>query len=299
MKAIGFWKSIKVSWTANKGISYLFLLLIPFLVLTSNIAAASTNIDSLKSLIPKLSANKKIDVLQSISKYYLFISSDSCLKYGKQTLLLANELQDVEQEALAYKRMGYACYIVGDYDQGIYFYEKSLSRYMQIKEYLDAAVITNFIGAAYFQKSDYSKAISYYIKTEKCCDTLINISLNQTSVKRLYAILYTNFGLLYYKLDSINKPLEYFNRALYFAETINDSTRISASYSNLGMIYKAQKKFSLALSFYYKSLAISQEIDNQGYEHATLNNIANIYSQKGLIDSALVYFYKAMDIANK
>ena len=59
---------------------------------------------------------------------------------------------------------------------------------------------------------------------------------DQISVKRLYSILYTNIGLVYHELDSINKPLNYFEEALRYAEEINDSIRITASYSNYEML---------------------------------------------------------------
>jgi len=77
---------------------------------------------------------------------------------------------------------------------------------------------------------DYNKAISYFVKTEKSCDTLILTDADKKSVKRLYAILYTNMGLVYHHLDSINKPLNYFEKALGYAEEINDSVRLLKSH---------------------------------------------------------------------
>lgn len=276
----------------NKSRLLLFLFIVAL-----NTSFATIQSDSLKWKLAYSSGNDKMQLLQKLCREYLFSSTDSCIKYGTEVIVLAQNLNDSENEALANKRIGYALFRTGDYNGSIIYFERALYLFVEMHNYLDAAVINNFIGSAYYQKSNYSKAISFFIITEKSCDTLIYYDSIQTSVKRLYAILYTNLGLLYHKLDSIQKPLNYFNMALRYAEDINDSTRISASYSNLGMIYKATEEYEPALENYLKSLTISRKIGNRNYELATLNNIASLYSKRGLNDSALIYYNKSIDIA--
>ena len=273
------------------------MMFIILLTITSNKLSAITQTDSLKQQLLFSEGSEKMELLQKICRSYLFNSPDSCVKYGTETILLAQKLNDKQSEAKAYKKIGYSYFGIGNYDYSLSYFENAHELFIEIEDYLSAAIITNFIGAVYDKKSNYSKAIIYYINTEKSCDSLINNDSIQTSVKRLYAILYTNLGILYHRLDSIQKPLNYFNKALSFAEEINDSTRISASYSNLGMMYKTMEKNDKALSNYLISLTISQKIGNRNYEQATLNNIANIYFKHGLNDSALIYYYKANDIA--
>ena len=297
IKEGGFLSNIKMFHCVYNWKSKLVLLFITLLIIVSNKSYANSQTDSLKQQLSYSEGNDKMKILQKLCREYLFISPDSCVKYGTETVKLAQELNDKQSEAEANKKIGYALYRVGNYDSSLLYFEKARELFIQIEDHLGLAIITNFIGAVYEKKSDYPKAIASFIDAEKSCDTLINNDSIQTSVKRLYAILYTNLGILYHKLDSIQKPLDYFNRALRFAEEINDSTRISASYSNLGMMYKAMKEYDIALTQYLKSLTISQKIGNRDYELATLNNIANLYSDRGLSDSALIYYHKAMDIA--
>ncbi|MFK5855162.1 MAG: tetratricopeptide repeat protein [Bacteroidota bacterium] len=272
-------------------------LLLFLFIAVINTSFATVESDSLKQKLAYSIGNDKMQLLQKLCREYIFSSTDSCIKYGTEVIALAQNLNDIENEALANKRIGYALLRTSDYNRSLIYFERALYLFVEMQDYLDAAVINNFIGSAYYQKSDYSKAISYYIETEKSCDTLINNDSTQTSVKRLYAILYTNLGLLYHNLDSIQKPLSYFNMALRYAEDINDLTRISASYSNLGMMYKATEEYEPALENYLKSLTISRKIGNRNYELATLNNIASLYSKIGLNDSALIYYNKSIDIA--
>lgn len=256
-----------------------------------------SKIDSLNQLLHQSEGKEKLEILQTLTRKYLFQSSDSCIKYGTLAVNLAQELQNIDQEALACKKMGYSCYRIGDYNRSIKYYKSALEGFLEGKQYLDAAVITNFLGDVYTQKSDYTRAISYLILAEKSCDTLIRNDSLQKPVTRLYAIIYTNFGIVYHSLDSIQKPLNYFNKALHYAEKIKDSNRIAASYSNIGMIYKAWKNYNVAISNYKKALDILQLIGNWDYEIATLNNIASLYYDQEVYDSAEFYYRKALTLA--
>ena len=259
--------------------------------------ATQINTDSLKILLPQKDGFEKLEILQSLNREYLFSSADSCIKYGEKAVLLAHKLHDNEQEALAYKRMGYTSYILGNFRESIQYYNRSLINFNASGEYLDAAIITNLLGDAYSRLSDFSNAISYFKITERNCDTLINNPSVQTSVKRLSSVLYINLGLLYYKIDSTQKPLDYFNKALIFAQEIGDSTRIAACFSNIGMVYKKNQHYDLALSEYFKSLKISIRHGNNNYQTATLTNIATLYEKKSINDTALLYYLKANKLA--
>lgn len=234
-----------------------------------------------------------------MTKKYLNISPDSCTKYGSETIILAREFNDKKNEALANKRIGYSYYLKGEYEKSILYYEKAHQLNIDNHDFLNAAEISNLFGDSYNQQGDYQKAIHYFTETEKSCDTLIKNELLKDSVKKLYSILYTNIGLLYYSLDSVQKPLKYFENALKYASEINDSTRIAASYSNIGMIYKRQEKYKPAADMYFLALSVSRNIGDRYYECKILNNIANIFETQGKIDSALQFVKMAGKIATE
>jgi len=255
--------------------------------------SAHTQPDSLKRQLQSLQAPEKLKALQSLTKMYLIKSPDSCLKFGSKAILVARELHDKFNEALANKRIGYSYYLKGGFDKSILFFEKAYQLDIDNHDFINAAEITNLCGDAYNQKGDYQKAMHYFNKTEKSCDTLIKNTSLKGSVKKLYSILYTNIGLLYHNLDSVQKPLNYFKNALKYAAEINDSTRIAASYCNMGMIYNSQKKFKLASEMYFSALTVSRNIGDKHYESKILNNIANIFENQGKIDSAMLFIKMA------
>jgi len=239
---------------------------------------------------------EKLEILQKLTQTYMFQSLDSCEKYGTMAAQLAAKLDETAEEADAYKKIGYANYSKGNYEISLEYFFRSEQLFFDAGDYLDGSVITNFIGDAYMQMGNYDKAIEYFHKTEESCDSLILNHATETSAKRLSGILYTNLGLLYYNLDSLEKPLKYFNQALNFAQQINDSIRITASLSNLGMVHRAQGRDDAAMEYYIKALDIATKINHLRYQSAILNNMANIHLEKGNPDSAVYYFRKAKKI---
>ena len=254
------------------------------------------NSDSLKIQLGNTEGLEKLEILQKLTQTYMFQSLDSCEKYGTMATQIAAKLDETAEEAVAYKKIGYANYSKGNYEKSLEYFFRSEQLFFAAGKYLDGSVITNFIGDAYTQMGNYDKAMDYFRKTEKSCDSLILNQGTETSAKRLSGILYTNLGLLYYNLDSLEKPLKYFNKALAFAQQINDSIRITASLSNLGMVYKAQHHYNDAMQNYVKALEIANKIKHLRYQSAILNNIANIHLEKGNPDSAVYYFQKAKKI---
>ena len=275
-----------------KYIFLLFLLAIPVILTAANLI----RIDSLKRQLNTINKIQKLEILQSLTREYLYQSTDSCLKYGLLTVGLARELADKNKEAIAYKQMGYSYFRAGDPDLAIEDYKKSVKIFNEEKEYLNETVVTNFLGLAYEMKSDYATAINYFVAAERNCDSLIENYPDKSSVIKLYSIIYTNKGLLYHELDSIAIALEYFNKALTYATEINDSNRIAASFSNIGMIYKGMKKFDDALNEYFKSLRISRKTGNLDYQKATLNNIAATYYEMSVYDSVMYYYTKSLEL---
>lgn len=270
------------------------LLAITIFILFTNILFGQP--DSLKLKLLSAEGIEKVEILQSLTRKYMIPSPDSCAKYGALTVKCAQEIGDMENEAIANKRMGYSYYNIGDYKKSLEYYFRAKLLFVELKEYLEASVVDNFIGDTYTQLGDYDKSIEYFVKAEKSCDTLILNEAVQASAKRLYSILFTNIGILYHKLDSIKKPLMYFEKALKYAKEINDSVRITASYSNIGMVYKSRGNYDEAFDKYFHALEVANKIGHKRFQSAVLNNIANIQNLLGNYDSAMFYFTEAKGI---
>lgn len=276
-----------------------YLALLAYIFFIGHLSGQNINTDSLVDALGRTKGPEKLEALLSLNRHYLFISTDSCIKYGDLAIELAKELKEIKKEALANKRIGYSLYRSGDYKTSLPYFARARELFIQSDSYLDAAIISNFFGDAYNHMGDYNIAMDWFLDAEANCDSLFIHDTLKESVKRLYSILYTNIGLLYNKLDSLEKPLSYFRLALRWAEDIGDSTRIAASLSNIGMIYKQKNEYDSAFIMYFNALAVARRIGEKHYESAILNNLANIYELRGEPDSAMRYFRLAKSIITR
>lgn len=271
----------------------LIILLLPLL------NAVSSQPDSLKAMLPACEGHEKLNVLYQLTSYYTQRSADSCLKYGTYAIALAQDLKNTKTEALSCKKIGYSYYTTGEYDSCIKYYQATLRINLKDHDLLSAAEISNLFGDTYNQKGEYDKALDYFMEAKRSCDSLILVDSLTSSVKKLYSILFTNIGLLYFQLDSSRKSLEYFNSALNYAREIGDKKRIAASFSNIGMIYKKLGESREASEMYFSALAVSRSIGDKYYESKILNNIANIYEEREMLDSAIICIKMAEQISGE
>jgi tetratricopeptide (TPR) repeat protein len=259
--------------------------------------------DSLKRRAETMNGHEKLKALLAVTKIYMTRSPDSCMKYGAMAVKVAKELHDKTGEALADKRMGYSWYLKGDYPESIRYYERAFGIYMGNRDFPGAAEISNLCGDSYNQTGNYRKAMDYFMQAIKSCDTLVRNKKNETTVKKLYSILFNNIGLLYFNLDSIHKPMVCFQTALQYARETGDSSRMTASYTNLGMVCRRQKQYKTAAGYYCKALLLARSAGDRYYESKILNNLANLYEERNMIDSAMVFIRKArvitVDLGNK
>ena len=59
-----------------------------------------------------------------------------------------------------------------DYDRALEFYQKTLTTYQSIKDFVGQVVVNNNIGEIYKDKKDYQKALPYYLRTIEIADSV-------------------------------------------------------------------------------------------------------------------------------
>lgn len=149
----------------------------------------------------------------------------------------------------------------------------------------------NTMGAVYYIKGEYPKALTYYFKSVKIKQKIGD--------KRSLAKSLNNIGLTLQEQGSYAESLRYYYKSLRIKEQLKDEQGIAVSYSNIGMIYQFQKRFTKALDFHFKSLALEQKLNNQTGIADCYNNIGVVYDDKRDNVNAMKYFLKALAIREK
>ncbi|MBS1529205.1 MAG: tetratricopeptide repeat protein [Bacteroidetes bacterium] len=118
--------------------------------------------------------------------------------------------------------------------------------------------------------SDYEYALSYFKKA--------NNTLGQAKV-------YNNIGTLYLTVD-YDEALEYLQKGLAMAQSINNTELMAKAGLNIGSVFLRKKNLSLALEYYTKSEGLFKELNDQDNLIICMQNQGVIYMRLRELDKA-------------
>jgi tetratricopeptide (TPR) repeat protein len=206
--------------------------------------------------------------------------------------------QETEEDAKAaiYNQFGVVKSILGEYQEAIIFFEKSL----EIKgkslplNHPDLVSSHNNIGAVYQNMGDYLKALSSYEKA---------LAIEQQSVPPNHpdlAYSYNNIGAVYREMGNYPKALSSFKKALAIQQQSFPPNHpyLASSHNNIGAVCQNMGDYPKALLSYEKGLAIRQQSlpPNHPDLATSHNNIGSLYGRRGEYAKALPYLEEALAI---
>jgi len=133
--------------------------------------------------------------------------------------------------------------------------------------------IDGVIGQAYYQESDYPKALSYFLSSLKIAEKIKD--------HRALAIAYEGLGLVYFQQRSYVKSLDYSERGLRQFREMDARAEAAQQLTNLANCYTMMKQSDKALASYQEALNISEQVHDQANCASALNNIGNLYKDMG------------------
>jgi len=145
------------------------------------------------------------------------------------------------------------------------------------------------IGNSYYYKSDYEKAVTYYIQA------LAEYEKSNEKNSGMANVL-NNIGVVYYAWGQHNKALKYYQKSFELYEKLNDSLGISKITNNIGNLFFEKKLLDSALVYYQKSIKLKQELKDYTGEALLLNNIGNVYALKKDYKVARNYYLLSLKI---
>lgn len=253
----------RMAFTAPRLASYLgasacqginaFLLVSAILIFSLGVNSTASaqmphaRIDSLKSTLLNLQGVELATRLNDISWAYRNIEIDSSLAYARKAHELASTL---------------------DYKQGIV---QSL----------------NFIGIAYRNKSNYTKAFELFIRALKAAE---NANIQD---QICYSLI--NLGNIYLYQTNFEGGLPYFERALKKAEELGNENIKVYCLLNIGRAHSGLGNFELAADFYDQTRNLRKSLnDLEGFSIATVD-LGELYVRMGAYDKALTVFKEVLD----
>ena len=258
-----------------------------FLVLLNT--CALSNIDSLKTLLNSAKGEKKAQILNRLSVSYLYLSTDSAMKYAEMGLLTAEKEKLPMYEA-------HMMNIIGNIYSERNELNKALDYYIQADKMFEASddiqgkiLTTMNIGRVYEQQALYDKALSQY-------NSALEIS-KKSGLRENYAQTLSQIGSLYYSKNDKFKSLDYFKQALEVDEFLKNTPRIMDGLNNISVLYQELGKFEEALKNLKTFLDYSKKTSVQRNIIASFHNIALVYKDKKDYTNAIKYLDSSIIVA--
>ncbi|MEL6559204.1 MAG: histidine kinase dimerization/phosphoacceptor domain -containing protein [Bacteroidota bacterium] len=202
----------------------------------------------------------------------------------------------------------------------------------------------NRIGKDLFSNGSLEESAGWFINTvefEKKHYKLIS-ELNQVDYHDFLFNVYTAYyrlGRIFTKLHNYEKSIQYFNKAIQYAQVIGNlyqealsmyqlgnswfkmssydsaligyrsakrifadlknEERLSAVYINIGNIYNLKNEYNDAITYYDSASIILSKIDDQSGKAYLLNNVANLQYNMDKLDEAIVSFKSSLSLARE
>jgi tetratricopeptide (TPR) repeat protein len=93
--------------------------------------------------------------------------------------------------------------------------------------------------------------------------------------------------------------LNFYLKALRFAEKADDKERVSASYNNIGVIYQLQRNFQTAIKYFRKSLDLEENFNYPLQKSIRYYNLGDCYKELDSFDLALSFFNNSLLIEQR
>ncbi len=266
------------------------ILYIIVIILLSQALVAQNSTDSLfNELKNTTSKQKRVLLLNEISKEYKSIDLDSAILYQKQAFELSKKIKN----DTLYVNSGIA-----------------LIKLLIAKRNLDTAKIiaTNILkqidsknnqklqantlhnlGNVYLYENNFDSALFYYQKALKIREEIKDtLGISATT---------NNIGYIYWKIKNLPLGLKYFRESFYYDSLLNNELDGASALNNIGVIYWQMRELDSAAFYFKKALKIKKKY-NQPIT-TNLSNIGVLYRSMEQYDSAEFYFFKVLNIRKK
>jgi len=181
------------------------------------------------------------------------VKPDSAMLVAQEAIDLANQLDLKEDLGYAYKNMGLAHYVKGDYDEVMVNWTKSLEIFEEIDFKVGISNLQNNLGAVYQTKGDDQKALEYFLNAVKNAEAI-------PDTMRI-ASAYVNIGTVYVN-DKINldQALGAYTKALDMFRDINYERGVATAAINIGEVYIKINEPEKSLDHLEESLILFKEL---------------------------------------
>ena len=181
-------------------------------------------------------------------------------------------------------------YAVRNPNEGTYYANESLVLARRLAWKKGMAFANIGLGQNYSNKSEYPKALAYYMSGLKLAEAIKD--------NDLIAGITGNVGNIYVNLANYPQALVFYQRALKGHQELGDKSAVTLWLANIGNIYSEQGDYSRALDYHQKSYKLNEAVGFQGTpEESSLLNVGMAYLHLADYPQALNYLQNGLNLS--
>ncbi|MCE7996780.1 MAG: response regulator [Roseivirga sp.] len=228
----------------------------------------------------------KLNLLIGLARHYVEMGSDQGLKFGKQAILLSEQLGQEKQKALAYYYVAFGYDYSGEYEWALESYQTASSLLESLQMNLELVYCYSSMSRLYRNKGDYDQAMLHIKKARdinEAREDLVNLSDNLDKI-----------GTLASEMGQMDNAMDYYQQALALREQLNDSLAIAKTMLNIASVFQAKGRDDDALDYAYKALRNFESAKDTLYMAGALSSIGYIRMQYDDIDLAREHLNRSL-----
>lgn len=236
----------------------------------------------------KSSKSREAVGLQAIGNAYRYMSEyQHSLEYLGRSLVIAEEIGDIEFVGILYSNMSDIYSILTEYTTALEYSGRALALKDELGKTTTAIILAN-MGHIYSELSDFPKAL-------ECMMNAIPI-YEELEAKGDLAGALGNIGIVYYQLEDFPHALEYMQRSAEMLQQCGMKTQAATMYGNVGNIYFSLRDYVKALEYMQMGLPILREMNARVDLANIIGNIGSVYNEMGDFRQALEYLNESLQL---
>lgn len=210
------------------------------------------------------------------------------IDYYNRSLALCRKLDNKSSIATILTNLGRVADNQGDYASAEKYFLESLEVCREIGDTWSAAANLNNLGNIISNRGDYGQAEKYYQESL----TLVTRLGDKTYI----ASALNNLGNMAAYRDDMDTAHRYYEESLKLRREVGDKLGVSYALTNLGSVAYVQKNYSLAYDYYLEGLEIRREVGEKFGVAASLTNLGLLAYQQQNYAEGIGYFQESLKL---
>lgn len=246
-----------------------------------------------------LREGKRLNSVRIQSRSYAIIADSyqhqqkfkESIEYFLKSIELSEKHQDKKTLCSAYNGLGITYYYLNDMAKAEHYIQLCLKTNLEEKNYVNYSIISSNLGALYFYKGEYRKAIDKLIHSEK--------TLKKYHQDKYLPSLYNSIGGNYRMLEKPDSAAYYYTISLQKAKQFGVIDNVITAYHNLGDLCLLKKDYTCAIDYLKQAETESKKAKKDALKLAVYTSLSEAYELSGDYKSAYKYKTLQFELNNK